>query len=149
MRMAWLSSLGFLDVSRGRVDARNAALARLSRRRSPGLEKAREAARAVFGGDVSEQALGIVREVCGLVGLRSARLAAAGCAAILTRMGLRGSSERILVAVDGGLYEHYDGYADKMLAALRELMGPGARVETTLARDGSGLGAALLAASLG
>lgn len=118
-------------------------------RRTPGLAKARETARAVFGGDVSEQALSVVREVCGLVGLRSARLAAAGCAAIIQRMGLVGSAQRVLIAVDGGLYEHYGGYADKMLAAIRELLGPEARVETTLARDGSGLGAALLAASLG
>lgn len=117
--------------------------------RSPGLEKAREAVRSIFGADLSEQALGIVKEVCGLVGLRSARLAGAACVAILARTGLRESQERIVVAVDGGLYEHYGGYADSMLVAIRELMGPGCRVETTLARDGSGLGAALLAASLG
>lgn len=47
-----------------------------------------------------------------------------------------------------GLYEHYQGYADKMMAAIRELLGADTKVVTTLARDGSGLGAALLAASL-
>ena len=46
-----------------------------------------------------------------------------------------------------GLYEHYPRYASDMAAALRELTGADAKVEMQLAKDGSGLGAALLAAA--
>ena len=45
----------------------------------PGLERVREVAATVFKGEaVSDQALAIMKEVCQLIGLRSAKLAAAG-----------------------------------------------------------------------
>lgn len=53
------------------------------------------------------------------------------------------------VAVDGGLYEHYPKFRKNMHEAVKELLGPRAAglVTIGLSKDGSGIGAALLAAS--
>lgn len=114
---------------------------------SEGLAAARGLVGGLLGREPSAGELSTVKEVCHLVALRSARLAAAGVFAVLSKMGLPSTTSRSVVAIDGGLYEHYAAYAASMAAALRELAGEAARVELTLAKDGSGLGAALLAAA--
>lgn len=86
-----------------------------------------------------------VKFVCHLVASRSARLSAAGIAAILQQ--LDAAEKDVNVAIDGSLFELYPGYQDKMRAALLEL--GYARVTLTLAKDGSGVGAALTAAIMG
>lgn len=57
--------------------------------------------------------------------------------------------QRTVVAVDGGLYEHYEGYRESLHAALKEMLGDelAGHVALRLSKDGSGIGAALLAAS--
>lgn len=86
-----------------------------------------------------------VKTVCHLVAARSARLASAGVSAVLQQMDH--AEKPVNVAIDGSLYELYPGYQDAMRAALLEL-GYGS-VSLTLAKDGSGLGAALAAAVMG
>lgn len=51
--------------------------------------------------------------------------------------------------MDGGLYEHYAIFSKCLQSTLRELLGEeaSASVVVKLANDGSGIGAALLAAS--
>ncbi|KAI8997925.1 hypothetical protein BC832DRAFT_535257 [Gaertneriomyces semiglobifer] len=86
----------------------------------------------------------MVKHVCELVGIRAARLSAAGIAAILTKTNrLSGCT----VAVDGSVFEHYPHFSNRMGDALRELLGLVAEgVVLEQARDGSGIGAALCAA---
>ncbi|KAJ3112047.1 Glycine--tRNA ligase 1, mitochondrial [Phlyctochytrium bullatum] len=62
----------------------------------------------------------IVRGVCELVGRRSARLAAAGVAAIVTKIN---RLDGCTVAIDGSLFELYPHYANRMRDALREILG--------------------------
>ena len=69
---------------------------------SPGLEAARAAVGQLLGGAPSDAALARVREVCRLVALRAARLAAAGVFAVLTKVGPQALQKRCVVAVDGG-----------------------------------------------
>jgi hexokinase len=81
---------------------------------------------------------------------RSGRMVAAGLAAILDNHSAAwGDSEgrRRVVAVDGGLYEHYPRLRAAIREGLDELLGADANVELIEGSDGSGLGEALLAAS--
>lgn len=55
---------------------------------------------------------------------------------------------KTVVAMDGGLYEHYVEFRNYMQEAVNELLGEGSKnVFIQLSKDGSGIGAALLAAS--
>jgi hexokinase len=57
--------------------------------------------------------------------------------------------QRTVIALDGGLYEHYKKFRTCLEATLADLLGEEAAssVVVKLANDGSGIGAALLAAS--
>ncbi|KAI9346763.1 hexokinase-domain-containing protein [Zopfochytrium polystomum] len=92
----------------------------------------------------SHQDRKIVRGICELVGRRAARLAAAGIAAIATKIN---RLDGCTVAVDGSLFELYPHFANRMRDALREILGLSAEnILLEQARDGSGQGAALIAA---
>ncbi|KAI8809664.1 hexokinase-domain-containing protein [Cladochytrium replicatum] len=87
----------------------------------------------------------IVKRVCELVGIRSARLAAAGVAAVVTKIN---RLDGCTVAIDGSLFEQYPHYANRMRDALREVLGLSSEnIVLDQARDGSGQGAALIAAT--
>lgn len=85
----------------------------------------------------------LVKRVCQLVGTRSARLAACGVAGVLIKINkLDGAT----VGVDGSLFEHYPHYSNRMRDALAELLPIAVyNINLDLARDGSGLGAAIAA----
>lgn len=87
-----------------------------------------------------------VKSIVELVGRRAARLSASGLAAV---MELQSDvfHTGCTIAVDGSVYEHYPGFDNTMMQALIELYGPEieAKVSFSLARDGSGLGAAIVA----
>ncbi|KAL2516312.1 Hexokinase-1 [Forsythia ovata] len=95
----------------------------------------------------------VVVELCNIVATRGARLAAAGILGVLKKMGrdtLRdGGPEKTVIAMDGGLYEHYTEYRKCLENALSELLGEeiASSIVTEHSNDGSGIGAALLAAS--
>lgn len=85
---------------------------------------------------------------------RGARLAAAGIYGILKKTGRDtkpkdGSHQKAVVAMDGGLYEHYAEFRGCLDRTLAELLGKENAKNVSLehANDGSGVGAALLAAS--
>ncbi|XP_030529951.1 hexokinase-1-like [Rhodamnia argentea] len=95
----------------------------------------------------------VVVNVCGIVATRGARLAAAGIFGILKKLGrdtvMDREKQRSAIALDGGLFEHYTKFRDCVEGTLRELLGPEVADNTVLvlSEDGSGIGAALLAAS--
>lgn len=105
--------------------------------------------------DTSLEARYITLHVCDKVAERGARLAAAGIYGILKKLGRDrvpsdGSpKQRTVIAIDGGLYEHYKKFSACMEATLADLLGEEAAssVVVKMANDGSGIGAALLAAS--
>nr|ADZ96378.1 hexokinase 1 [Eriobotrya japonica] len=95
----------------------------------------------------------VIVELCNIVATRGARLAAAGVLGVLKKLGRDavkdGENQKTVVALDGGLYEHYTEYSKCMENTLRELLGEEV-AETIIiehSNDGSGIGAALLAAS--
>ncbi|XP_020098539.1 hexokinase-2-like isoform X1 [Ananas comosus] len=97
----------------------------------------------------------LVVNVCDVIAKRGARIAAAGIYGILKKLGRdtaptdTASKRRTVIAMDGGLYEHYAIFSKWLQSTLRELLGEeaSASVVVKLANDGSGIGAALLAAS--
>ncbi|KAE8807051.1 hexokinase-8-like [Hordeum vulgare] len=93
----------------------------------------------------------MVVEICDIVARRAARLAAAGLAGILKKLGRDGSVDkrRSVIAIDGGLFEHYAKFSKCLETTLNELLGEESLkfIIVKHADDGSGIGAALIAAS--
>ncbi|KAG0738250.1 hypothetical protein G6F26_011675 [Rhizopus arrhizus] len=87
----------------------------------------------------------IVKQVCHAVGTRAARIACCHIAGVMIQTGKVG--EECVIAIDGSLFEFYPNFEKNMGDALAEVIGEQARskVRFDLARDGSGLGAAIIA----
>lgn len=92
-------------------------------------------------------------ELCNIVATRGARLAAAGILGILKKLGRDtfrdGETQRAVIAMDGGLYEHYTAYRECLESTLKELLDDevAEHIVCEHSNDGSGIGAALVAAS--
>ncbi|GAB2292406.1 hexokinase A [Dionaea muscipula] len=92
-------------------------------------------------------------KLCDIVSTRGARIAAAGIFGIIKKLGRdtvkEGDKQKAIIALDGGLYEHYTEYRECVVGTLKELLG--SEVADTVCvehfNDGSGIGAALIAAS--
>ncbi|CAL0332500.1 unnamed protein product [Lupinus luteus] len=95
----------------------------------------------------------IVVRLCDIVATRGARLAAAGILGILKKIGRDtvkvGKKQKSVIALDGALFEHYTKFRTCLESTLKELLGNEASkaICITQSNDGSGIGAALLAAS--
>lgn len=82
------------------------------------------------------------------IGKRAARLSAVALAGIIISTNKLKEEEVVDVGVDGSLVEYYPGFEDYIREAFREIEGIGEdekRIRIGLAKDGSGLGAALIA----
>ncbi|XP_019096409.1 PREDICTED: hexokinase-3-like [Camelina sativa] len=114
--------------------------------------------------DVPLKVRKLVVKVCDVVTRRAGRLAAAGIAGILKKIGRDGSGgitsgrsrgeiqmqKRTVVAVEGGLYMNYVMFREYMEEALVEILGEEVSqyVVVKAMEDGSSIGSALLVASL-
>ncbi|KAK9715422.1 hypothetical protein RND81_06G163800 [Saponaria officinalis] len=95
----------------------------------------------------------VIVDICDIIASRGACISAAGILGILKKLGRdtlkQGENQKSVIALDGGLFEHYTKFRDCMEDALKELLGD--EVSETIviehSNDGSGIGAALLAAS--
>ncbi|KAL0722895.1 hypothetical protein Bca4012_037494 [Brassica carinata] len=106
----------------------------------------------------------LVVKICDVVTRRAGRLAAAGIAGILKKIGRDGSGgitsgrsrsevqmqKRTVVAVEGGLYMNYTMFREYVEEALVEILGEEVSqyVVVKAMEDGSSIGSALLVASL-
>lgn len=111
--------------------------------------------------EVSLKVRKLVVRICDVVTRRAARLAAAGIAGILKKIGRDGSGgitggrrsdikmRRTVVAIEGGLYTSYTMFREYIHEAITEILGEDIAQHVILkeTEDGSGTGAALLAAS--
>lgn len=106
--------------------------------------------------DVTLRDAAIVRWACALVAERAAKLSSCAVAAVLVQTGyaklgggvVEGADKtRIGVGVDGSLIQHYPRFQAQVMQSLRGLVGKDVeeRVELGMAKDGSGVGAALCA----
>ena len=88
----------------------------------------------------------IFREACRTISGRGARISASCIAAIITRID-PSLSRTHTVAVDGSVFAKHPTFADNMKKTLKEIFPRKAgRVRLVLAKDGSGKGAAIIAA---
>ena len=88
----------------------------------------------------------LLREICVSVAQRSARVVAASIAATATCIDPLLENDHI-VAADGSVFRGIPGYQAEIQRGLQDILGKGAeRVQVCYLRDGSGLGAAVVAA---
>ncbi|XP_051487517.1 hexokinase-3 [Apus apus] len=89
----------------------------------------------------------LVREVCKTVSLRAAQLCAAGLAAVVEKMRENRGLDKlsVTVGVDGTLYKLHPCFSQNVQQVLQDLA-PNCNVTFLLSEDGSGKGAALVAA---
>lgn len=91
------------------------------------------------------------KDVAYAVGRRAARLSAVAIGAVVIQSGLlkNNSDEPIDIGVDGSLVEHYPYFRDMIYEAFNVIEGIGPegakRIRIGIAKDGSGVGAALIA----
>ncbi|XP_010273376.1 PREDICTED: hexokinase-3-like, partial [Nelumbo nucifera] len=115
--------------------------------------------------DVPLKVRKLIVRICDVVTRRAARLAAAGIVGILKKIGRDGSGgimsgrtksgetssrkRRTVVAIEGGLYTSYSLFREYLNEAVAEILGEemAPYVVLKVSEDGSGIGAALLAAS--
>ncbi|KAL0110810.1 hypothetical protein PUN28_014037 [Cardiocondyla obscurior] len=90
--------------------------------------------------NVSDQDCENVRYVCSVVSRRAAHLVSAGAAALLNKMG----ENNVTVGVDGSVYRFHPHFHNLMVAKISELQPY--KFDLMLSEDGSGRGAALVAA---
>lgn len=91
------------------------------------------------------------KAIANAVGRRAARLSAVAIAAVVLQSGkLKDPEEDVIdIGVDGSLVEHYPFFTDMIYEALKVIDGIGAKgadkIRIGIAKDGSGVGAALIA----
>lgn len=96
-----------------------------------------------FGLECDFPTLTLIRRLAELVGTRSARLSAAGVAAICKKKGIKSCH----VGADGSVYAKYPHFRERGAEALRDIFGEqGDNIKILPAEDGSGVGAALISA---
>ncbi|XP_055371114.1 hexokinase type 2 [Condylostylus longicornis] len=92
--------------------------------------------------DVSDDDCAAVRYICECVSSRAAHLTSCGIAALLNKM----DDPSVTVGVDGSVYRFHPKFHDLMVSKMRELVKPHIKFDLMLSEDGSGRGAALVAA---
>jgi len=100
-----------------------------------------------FGLDTTIAERQFFRRLAQLIGTRAARLSACGIAAIASKMGYIDEKGTCGVATDGSLYQKYPKFPERLEEAIIDIFGEKGRViKTYHAEDGSGVGAAIIAA---
>jgi len=126
---------------------------------SGGLQMTRQAIERDLGVDApSTEDAKAVKLIGDAIGKRAARLSAVAVGAIVIQSKrletplkgeLPSEDDMVDIGVDGSLVEFYPGFEDSMREALREIPEVGAvgekRIRIGIAKDGSGVGAALIA----
>jgi hexokinase len=113
---------------------------------SHGLAGIRALLRSSGARDSSPEDRMIVKRICELISIRAARISAAAIVAVVTKMD-PGIKRRHTVAIDGSVYEKVPGFPEKIKMAVDGLSGRSSgKVKIMLTKDGSGRGAAIMAA---
>ena len=98
-----------------------------------------------FGMDnVSDEDCSALRYVCECVSRRAGFMVSAGLTALLKKMDYKD----VVVAIDGSVFRFHPHFPNIMKSRISQLMGIDYKFELMLSLDGSGRGAALVAAVL-
>jgi len=149
--MAYLRNIdkGIIAPFRERGSFKTEYMSEIEGDTSPGLSIVKRVLKRA-GADVSSaEDRNLLKKICAMVSRRGARLSASALAAVICKMD-RALSRKHTVAMDGSLYEKHPAFAKNMKRALREIFGSKAsRINIKLTKDGSGTGAAIIAAIAG
>lgn len=87
-----------------------------------------------------------LKKICQIVSIRAAKISGAAISAVITWLDPK-LIKNHTVGIDGSLFEKYPGFADIMLGVFKNLFKENAsKIKLELAKDGSGKGAAIIAA---
>ncbi len=112
------------------------------------LEDTDEILQSEIGIKTTVQERKVIRRICELIGTRSARLGVCGIAGVFKKRGYKSGS----VACDGSVFNRYPDFKEQAAQALRDIFGwekgeaSSYPIVLTAAEDGSGAGAAVIAA---
>lgn len=113
---------------------------------SKGLLRVRGLLKKIGMPKVSWKERELVKRVCLSISLRASRIVAAVLAAVIMQVD-KNLSRRHTIAIDGSLYERHPRISQNIRYTLKEIFGRKAsRVKLVLTKDGSGKGAAIIAA---
>nr|XP_017007684.2 hexokinase type 2 [Drosophila takahashii] len=84
-----------------------------------------------------------LRFICEAVSSRSAKMCACGLVTIINKMNIN----EVVIGIDGSVYRFHPKYHDMLQFHMRKLLKPGVKFELVVSEDGSGRGAALVAAT--
>ncbi|MFH1874187.1 MAG: hexokinase [Pseudomonadota bacterium] len=88
----------------------------------------------------------MLKKICKMVSVRAARISAAAISAVVAWMDPELKSNHT-IGIDGTLYEKYPGFRRNILSTLQEIhSGKAKKIKLSLAKDGSGIGVAIVAA---
>uniref|UniRef100_V5G402 Phosphotransferase n=1 Tax=Anoplophora glabripennis TaxID=217634 RepID=V5G402_ANOGL len=90
----------------------------------------------------SEQDYINIRYICECISRRSAHLVSAGLATLLNKIG----EKKVTIGIDGSVYRFHPHFHNLMMEKIKELCDPSIEFDLMLSEDGSGRGAALVAA---
>jgi hexokinase len=137
------------DVSRlregGTMDAVSLSKIEADGSEAVRMEEANRILHDAFGIDATDEELRVCCILAEVVCARAARLYACGIAALCRKQGV----SECAVGVDGSAFEKYSQFRERAVAALAEILDwpeNEERVKLVSAEDGSGVGAALIAA---
>merc|ERR1711963_460760 len=94
--------------------------------------------------DVTAEDYSSLRYVCEVVSRRASFMASAGITALLKKMDYKD----VVIAIDGSLFRYHPHFKNVMQSRISQLMGIDYKFDLMLSEDGSGRGAALVAAVL-
>lgn len=106
------------------------------------VEEAREVLMKVGYENASDEDCVNARYVCECMSRRAAHLVSAALATIILKMEYKD----IVIGIDGSLFRYHPTFKDVMAAKVKELIPENYKFEFVLSEDGSGCGAALVAA---
>uniref|UniRef100_A0A1B0C9I6 Phosphotransferase n=2 Tax=Lutzomyia longipalpis TaxID=7200 RepID=A0A1B0C9I6_LUTLO len=93
-------------------------------------------------GHATDEDCANVRYICECISRRAAHLVSAGIAVLINKM----EEPNVTVGVDGSVYRFHPKFHDLMMEKTRQYVNPGINFDLMLSEDGSGRGAALVAA---
>ena len=106
--------------------------------------RAREALKDLGMDNVNDEDCSAVRYICECVSRRAGFMVSAGITALLKKMEYKD----VVVAIDGSVFRYHPHFPNIMRSRIAQLMGIDYKFDLMLSTDGSGRGAALVAAVL-
>lgn len=87
--------------------------------------------------------LGCLRYICETISTRSAKLASCALVCLINKMNVKS----LVIGIDGGVYRYHPTYHKLLVSNMNLLLKGSIKFDLTLSSDGSGRGAALIAAT--